>query len=188
MSHPLVYTFAACLAAVALEGLCAGRGIKRRLAELRFPSFAPPLWAWVAIGGAYYGACFLVLYRLCSLSATVPLRNLCLALLAGVMLVNALWNLFFFRTRNLVHAFLVGLPYSALAVTLFVVLLRVDRTAAWGFSPYVPYLLVYANLWGYRVWQLNRPSAKSPATGGQAEAVAACSSSEDHTQIPRSLE
>jgi tryptophan-rich sensory protein len=41
---------------------------------------------------------------------------------------------------------------------LFILLLRLDRTAAWWLLPYVLYL-VYANAWGYLLWKLNRPSA-----------------------------
>ena len=70
------------------------------------------------------------------------------------MLTNAFWNYFFFRTRNLLHAFLIGIPYSVLAVVLFGLLLKSDRTAAWVLFPYLVYLF-YANYFGYRIWKLN---------------------------------
>jgi hypothetical protein len=40
-----------------------------------------------------------------------------LVLLGGVILTNAFWNYLFFGARNLLHAFLIAIPYSALAVT-----------------------------------------------------------------------
>jgi len=160
ISPALVYALGACILSVVLEGVFAGSGIKKRLAELRAPSFAPPLWGWIAIGIFYYVICFLVLYRLLSLPGASPLRLWALALTGAVMFINALWNYFFFRTRNLFHAFLVGIPYTLLAVILFFVLLELDRTAAWMLLPYMVYLF-YAGAFGYHVWRLN-PSVVTP--------------------------
>lgn len=155
MSRALIYSLALCIASVALEGLFAGSGIKRRLAELRVPRLAPPLWGWIVIGLCYYVICFMVLYRLFSLPpGSGSQQHVPLALLIGVMLINAFWNYFFFRTRNLLHAFLIGIPYSGLAVALFGLLLGFDRTAAWVLFPYLAYLF-YANYFGYRIWKLN---------------------------------
>lgn len=135
-----------------------GRAVRRkrgeqRLASLRLPAYAAPFWGWVIIGGLYYVICFAVWYRLLLLPSS-PSRSATFALLGTVMLINALWNYFFFRTRNLRHAYLIGLPYGALALALFIVLLRLDRTAAWCLLPYIVYLS-YGSVWGYRVWKLN---------------------------------
>lgn len=110
MTRALIYALGACALSVALEGLFAGGGIKQRLAELRVPRYAPPLWGWIVIGVVYYVICFVVLYRLLSMPETVPSRNSALVLLGSLMFTNALWNYFFFRTRNLFHAFVIGLP------------------------------------------------------------------------------
>jgi translocator protein len=158
MDRPLLYALGLCGVSVVLEGVFAGEGFKRRLAELRVPDFTPPFWGWIVIGLCYYVICFIVFYRLFSLPATETLRPLALAVLGGLMLINAGWNYFFFRTRHLLHAFLVGLPYVVLAMILFGVLLRVDRVAAWFFLPYLLYL-VYASRFGYLVWKLNAPRA-----------------------------
>lgn len=113
----------------------------------------------MVIGGAYYVICFVVLYRLFLLPPLL-LRTVALALLGALMLVNALWNYFFFRSRNLRHAYFLGWPYSAIALSLFLLLLlKVDPLAAYCFLPDVIYL-VYANFWGYRVWQLNAVSSE----------------------------
>ena len=168
MDFALIYSLGVCALSIALEGIFAGGGIKKRLAELRVPRYVPPLWGWIVIGAFYYVICFVVLYRLFSMPATVALRQWALVLLGGIMFINALWNYFFFRTRNLFHAFVIGFPYSVLAVVLFGVLLNLDLTAAWSFLPYLLYLF-YAAVFGYRVWKLNQPLAAEPgaaADGG----------------------
>ena len=158
MNHPLVYSFAVCGVSIALEGLFAGRGIKARLAGLRVPQYAPPLWGWVVIGAFYYLICFVVLYRLFSMSEAIPLRRWTLVFLFAMMLINALWNYFFFRTRNLFHAYVIGFPYALIAFALFVFLLHLDRPAAFCLLPYLFYLF-YAGTFGYHIWKLNDSSA-----------------------------
>lgn len=158
MTRELIYSFAACAVSVALEGVFAGGGIKQRFAELRGPRYVPPLWAWVVIGAFYYLICFVVLYRLFSISETVPLRRWALVLLFAMMFINALWNYFFFRTRNLFHAWVIGFPYALVALLLFALLLRLDRTAAFCLLPYLFYLF-YAGTFGYQIWKLNAPGA-----------------------------
>ncbi len=154
MTRAIIYSLVICALGAALEALFAGSGIKQRLANLRMPSFAVPFWGWIVIGGLYYLICFAVLYRLFLLSPA-PVRTAAFALLGVLMFVNALWNCFFFRTGNLFHAYLLGLFYNAIALSLFLLLmLQVDRTAAWCLFPYILYLF-YANIWGYRVWKLN---------------------------------
>jgi tryptophan-rich sensory protein len=156
MMHAFIYSLAICALGAGLEGLFAGIGIKQRLANLRQPSFALPFWGWMLIGCLYYLICFAVLYRL-FLLPPAPARTAAFALLGAIMFINALWNYFFFRTRNLFHAYLLGLPYNVIAVSLFLLLLlRIDRVAAWCLLPYILYLC-YANIWGFRVWKLNSP-------------------------------
>lgn len=154
MKTSLLYPFALCIVALALEGLCAGGGIRQRLAEVRTPRYVPPLWGWIVIGAFYYAMCFAVLYRLFLIAPDVALRNGALALVFALMLINALWNYFFFRTRNLFHAFLIGVPYTLVALGLACLLLRLDRVAAYWLAPYLLYLC-YASMLGYRMWKLN---------------------------------
>lgn len=154
MTRAIIYSLVICALGAGLEGLCAGKGIKQRLANLRLPVYAIPFWGWMVIGGIYYVICFAILYRL-FLLPPIPGKFAAFVLIGAIMFFNALWNYFFFRTGNLFHAYLLGLPYNALALFLFLLLLlRVDRTAAWYFLPYILYLF-YANFWGYRVWELN---------------------------------
>jgi tryptophan-rich sensory protein len=154
MTHAIGYALEICAVGAALEGLFAGSGIKKRLGSLRLPSYALPFWGWMVIGVFYYVICFAILCRL-FLLPSAPARNAAFVLLGLVMFLNALWNYFFFRSRNLFHAYLLGLPYSAIALTLLLLLgLKVDHMAACYFLPYVIYLF-YGNLWGYGVWKLN---------------------------------
>jgi tryptophan-rich sensory protein len=155
VARTFISAAALCIAAALLEAVCAGRGVRQRMAALRWPSYSVPFSGWMVIGGVYYVICFTVLIRL--MLTTSPLRTLTFALLGMVMVVNALWNVFFFRTGDLRHAFLVGLLYSAAALVLLVTLWQVDDVAASCFSPYVIYLF-YANVWSYRVWKLNPQS------------------------------
>lgn len=152
MMRAIICSLAICALGAALEGLFAGRGIKQRLTNLRLPSYAVPFWGWMVIGGLYYLICFTVLCRLFLLPASYA-RSAAFALLGAIMLINALIS--FSAPGNLFHACLLGLPYSAIALSLFLLLLsRVDRTTAWCFLPYIIYLF-YANIWGYRIWKLN---------------------------------
>lgn len=155
MRSATFYPVAFCVLSLALEGFCAGGGMGQRMAELRKPRFVPPLWGWIVIGAFYYGMCFAVLYRLFALPPTGAFRNVAILGTSLLMLINAGWNWLFFRTRNLRHAFLVGVSYTAVALALFFLLLAIDGIAAAWLAPYLLYL-GYANFWGYRLWKLNR--------------------------------
>jgi len=64
-------------------------------------------------------------------------------------------ELFLLPHAHLFHAYLLGVPYNAIAFSIFLLLLlRLDRVTAWCFLPYIIYLF-YANIWGYRIWKLN---------------------------------
>jgi len=154
MTRVTIYALVICLLGAALEGLFAGGGIRQRLASLRWPSYAIPFWGWMVLGVLYYAICFTILYRLLPRPPSVE-RSVAFVLLGAIMFINALWNYFFFRARNLFQAYLLGLPYGAIAVSLFfLLLLRVDRVAGWSLLLYLLYLF-YANQWGYRVWKWN---------------------------------
>ena len=145
MTRALLYSFGLCLLGAALEGLFAGRGVKNRMSQLRVPAYAVPFWGWTIIGGLYYAICFAVTFRLLGEPPSTG-RKAALTMLFAVMFLNAFWNYFFFRSRDLRQAFVVSLIYSAIACALFLVLVNVERTAAWFLLPYVLYLS-YANIW-----------------------------------------
>lgn len=144
-----------CAFGAALEALFAGNGVRQRLQALRLPSYSIPFWGWIVIGLLYYTMCFVLLYRLFR-SPPAEARNASLVLLGAIMFINALWNYFFFRQRDLCRAYLLGLVYSGIAIALFILFLtRLDRTTTACFAPYLAYL-IYANVWSYRLWKANR--------------------------------
>lgn len=158
--HPLVLALLNCVVAAGLEGVFAGGGVKQRFVELRMPRLSPPLAVWIVIGVGYYAISFLVLYRLLVLPSTT-LRTVALSLILAVLLVNAFWNLLFFRLQSLPLAFIAGVLYSLAALGLLVLLFRLDRIAASALLPYAIYLF-YANVWTYAVWRANpRPDLKA---------------------------
>jgi tryptophan-rich sensory protein len=160
VSTALVAALGLCVASAALEGLAAGHGVKQRLAELQLPRYSPPFVVWVAIGVLYYVICFGVSYRLLSAGIGLSLRGAAFALLLVLMAINILWNVVFFRRKDL-HASYYGFwPYIVVAVALLLALRYSDPPTAWIFLPYVVYLS-YAVWWGHRLWQLNASAPRA---------------------------
>lgn len=154
MTKAALGALAICIAAAALEGLFAGRGVKRRLTELRQPPHSPPFGVWVGIGLCYYLICFLVLSRLID-SRPSLLRWTAFALVVVLLIGNAVWNLVFFRHRNLEASAIVSLAYAAVALAVTVLLVLVDPVSALVFLPYVIYL-TYGTWWVLALRRLNR--------------------------------
>ncbi len=152
----VLISLAICVASAILEGIGAGKDVKGFFARLRQPAFAPPLWIWYIVGVAYYAVCFFLAYRILRHEGSVgSVKYPALALLLVFMSINAFWNFLFFRFRNMLYAFLIGLPYVPVAVGLFISLWQFDTTAAFVFLPYLFYL-IYATWLGYQNWQLNK--------------------------------
>lgn len=145
-----------CLAAAALEGVCAGKNVKAYFAKLKWPRYAAPLWVWYIIGAGYYAIFFFVVFRLLRLEANSILKTATLTLVLLMMVANALWNYVFFRAQNLFVGFISGSLAPLLDFTLFICLIQLDKTAAWVLVPYLIYR-VYAVWWGYELWKMNRP-------------------------------
>ena len=146
-----------CLGAAILEILCAGTSVRQYLRQLKWPRYSPPLWGWYLIAFFYYAVLFFCAYRILGLPSTAPLRSVTLVLLLSLAILNAVWNLLFFRARNLAATFAFSLFYSAIVVFFLFCLSRSDALAATVLGFYAAYL-VYANVWGYRLWRLNDPS------------------------------
>ncbi len=148
-----LWALAVCIGFALLEGVLAGADVADRYASMRLPAYSPPLWGWLVIGGIYYAICFVVLYRVLRVGERSRLRPTAVTLTLLMMGINAAWNVVFFG-GNLRMAFFAVIPYDIVAVGLLLALLKLDRIAAWSFTPYLLYL-AYANLWGYGVWQAN---------------------------------
>src|SRR5712691_11186006 len=144
---------AICVISARLEGLCAGKGVKAFIANLRTPSYAPPFWAWIIIGACYYIISFFISYRILRHSGDSLLKAVSLTLLLAMMGINAVWNYAFFRAQNLFLSFFAFIPYPLLAIAL-VCLLQFEPLAAWVFLPYLAYLN-YAAFICCKYWKLN---------------------------------
>lgn len=154
VSTAFVAALGLCITSAALEGLAAGQGVRQRLAGLNMPRYAPPFAVWVAIGALYYIICFGVSFRLLRAGLGLSVQKGAFALLLVLMVINILWNVVFFRRRDLQASYYWFWPYIVVALGLLFTLAYADATAAWLFLPYVVYLS-YALWWGRRLWQLN---------------------------------
>src|SRR3982750_1450504 len=105
LSRNILTALTICFLGALLEGLCAGSGVKKYLAQLKWPSFSPPLWGWYAIAVVYYAIVFVCAYRILEPPPTIPFRNAALTLLLIVAVLNAVWNVLFFRAKNLKATF-----------------------------------------------------------------------------------
>jgi translocator protein len=162
--HPFLFSLGVCVLAAAAEGIAAGRRPMRFLATLRQPRFAPSSRAWIIVGVFYYVICLFVLARLFRIDSHEPLRNLAIAFMLALMATNAFYNYLLFRLRNLYAGLFVFVPYGLIAIALMLSLFVLDRIAALIFLPYVAYL-VFAGTWAYKLWRLNRLTAKGFAAG-----------------------
>ena len=125
MTKATLAAIAICLVGAALEGLFAGRGVKRRLAQLRQPLHSSSFAVWVGIGLCYYLICFVVLSRLIR-SAPSVLWWATFALTVALLIGNAVWNLVFFRLKNVEASAIILMAYVALALVLAILLNMVD--------------------------------------------------------------
>jgi tryptophan-rich sensory protein len=151
--YALLFSCGSCAIAAALEGVCAGRNVKAFFSTLKFPNYSAPLWIWSIIGGLYYVVFWFVSYSLLRLEGSV-IRNVALALVLFMMIVNALTNYVIFRARNLRLSFIVGGLFPFMDITLLLYLIQLDTIAAWSLVPYLVYR-IYAVWWGYQLWKLN---------------------------------
>ena len=142
-----------CVLGISLEGVCAGTRFKEYLQSLKWPSYSPPFWAWYLIAAFYYAVVFTCAVRILVQSA--PFRNVAFTLLLLIVVLNAAWNLLFFRSNTLAAAFVLSICYSVVVFTCWYYVIQVDAIAGAAIGFYGVYLIL-ASVWSYRVWRLNR--------------------------------
>lgn len=147
-----------CVVFAAAEGLLAGGNPGAFLKSLRQPSWALPLWAWYLVGVVYYVACFFTAQSLWQIGRNGPFPWVLFAILVAIMAANAIWNLVFFRHRNLRLSFLFFPAYLPLVGILLWQLFALDTRAATALAVYAAYL-PYGGIWNYRLWRLNEAGA-----------------------------
>jgi tryptophan-rich sensory protein len=156
--NPTVLALIICGAAAVAESALAGGGVCQRLAQLRMPAYSPPFALWLVIGLLFYAMCFIVLRHLLGGAASSGPQLVALMLLILVLVANALWNVLFFRWRDLRASFVAFIPYAV--VVAVAVLFRVYPFGAALFACYCMYL-IYATWWVYNLWRLNTPTPNS---------------------------
>jgi tryptophan-rich sensory protein len=140
-----------CIAAAAVEGLCAGRDPMKQLKALKQPRWSPPAWGWVLIGIGWYGLCFTALVRLLPLW---PGHRTPIVLLCTLMLANGAVNILQFRMRRLDLSFFSLAPYWALLAAFLWAVCPLDPPVCALFGVYAVYQL-YAAAWQYQLWRMN---------------------------------
>lgn len=158
--NPTVLALIICGAAAVAESVLAGGGVCQRLAQLRMPAYSPPFALWLVIGLLFYAMCFIVLRHLLAGAASSGPQLVALMLLILVLVANALWNVLFFRWRDLRASFVAFIPYAVVVAALAAVLFRVYPFGAALFACYCMYL-TYATWWVYHLWRLNTPTPNS---------------------------
>ena len=143
-----------CVITAGLEGLCAGKNVRRFFQSVRFPRYSAPLWAWSVIGALYYATFGFVVFRLLSAAPLTPLSRATLVLIVAMMVGNALANLVIFRARNLHLSYVIGCGFAAIDLLLVGCMLFLDRIAALALAPYLVYR-IYAVWWGQALAKLN---------------------------------
>lgn len=158
MRSPTLLGVIICVAAAILEGALAGKDARQWLAQLRMPRYSPPFVLWVVIGVLFYAMCFVILRHILTTDLASHSQFLALVLTVLLLLANALWNVLFFRWRNLRASFIAFVPYAVLVAALVILLARTYPFGAILLSCYCVYL-IYATRWGYYIWRLNAPNA-----------------------------
>jgi tryptophan-rich sensory protein len=153
---PTLLALIICLAAAGLERALVGGDARQWLAQLRMPAYSPPFSLWLVIGGLYYTICFVVLRHLLASRPFDQSRFTALVLVIVLLLTNALWNVLFFRWRDLRASFIAFIPCAAFVAALVALLVRLYPFGAVLWGCYCLYFL-YATWWGYRLWRLNAP-------------------------------
>jgi hypothetical protein len=87
---------------------------------------------WTIIGGIYYLIFFFITYRLFRFSGYPFWWYVALGLCVFMMVVNGLSNYVIFRARNLYLSFVIGAVFPVMDVTLFALLMALDRSACAG--------------------------------------------------------
>ena len=156
MSSHWLIAIGICIAAAAIESLCAGRYPLGKLKALKQPWWSPRAWVWVLIGLAWYGICLVGLVRLLPYW---PGEKAPVILLVALLLANAAVNIPTFRMERLDLAFYFFAPYWLLLAAFFATACPLDRLICTLFAIYAAYQL-YAAAWGWRLWRMNRADSR----------------------------
>ena len=152
---PLAVAAGLCVVVAALEGAVTGDGPRTWYPGLRKPWWQIPLWASILVGLVVYGIDGFVAYRVLTAVPAPKDQVVAMTALVVVMLLNALWNLAFFRSRSTLIGFLGILGFLGPVLVLQVALFAHEPIAAWAHMVYTAYLVFYDVPLFYALWRMN---------------------------------
>ncbi len=162
MNRSLVVSVGSVLGAAVIGNGWVGKDDLAWLDGLKRPRMQIPLPAFAAVGAVYYVILGIVIYRACE---RCDKRSTRLAL--TVLVLNEVWNVFFFRFRSTRNAFagilLFLLPLGALQRAV-----REDLTSAVVLAPYTMWVVGYDVPWTLILWRMNRFAEDVSSRGGVA--------------------
>lgn len=151
--NALLFSIGLCVISVLFEVLGTSKKGKVWFERLKLPKFSFPFWIWYIVGGIYYIICGVIAYRI-FLQRSNPLFITSFILLASMMFLNGLTNYFLFKMRSLKAFYFAIYPFSIVTISLFIILLTVDKQSAWVLFPYVLWL-IYDIYYFHFIWKLN---------------------------------
>lgn len=153
-TRPLAIAIAACIAFAVVGSILGGEPSAEWYAELEHPSFAVPVWLFLAMGVVYYFLFGTILYRVQAHVADMAVRRRALGLALAVMAMNEVWNAVLVRLESLTAGVAGMVVFTGLLLWLWRILDEHERTAFWVLAPYVLWAL-YDLAWSVELWRLN---------------------------------
>jgi translocator protein len=143
-----------------LEALLSGPKPFDVLASYHQPSWAPPTWGWMIVGGLFYVVMVVALGRMIDAGSAGLVASV---LIVVVLITDGFWNYLLFRIKRLDWAFLYLFPYTALVAAALLATFAVEPAAAIGIAIYLVFL-PYDFVWTRALVGLN-PDAHRAAAG-----------------------
>ena len=121
---------------------------------LRKPPFNPPNWAFPVAWTLLFILMGVAFWRVLRTPPHTRGRSLGIALFLTQLLFNVGWSAAFFGSRSAARGMLVIVPFWLLIIATALAFRRVDRLAAWLFTPYIAWV-AFAIALNLAIWQLN---------------------------------
>jgi len=135
------------------ESIIAGDGVGDWFGTISQPGYSLPIWGWGIVGGLYYVAMTVILYRLFDQKIGTK-DNKAIWLIALLMIYNGLWNYLLFGLDSTLLAFVGLIPFVIYVFFVMTYIYYKDRVSGWILLIYVFWLL-YDLYWTYGLWRLN---------------------------------
>ena len=148
----LINTVLLCLVSMIIEGISTNKEGKQSFENLKQPKYAFSFTFWYMVGGVYYIICGIIAYR--QFAATNTIFSVPIVILAVIMLFNGLTNFLIFRYRSLKAFYWVMYPFTALFISLFIILVRQDIVSASLAFIYLAWL-IFDLYYFHNLWKLN---------------------------------